>query len=102
MEHVPRAARLVAGVEFAVARDALDPLFQVFKIIRNRSIRGGVLADAGRTAIVIESLCTSMPREIIERTAQQEQARSTQQQYVMTWVGLREMRQCEIRRRWLS
>jgi len=28
----------------------------------NRSIRVGAFADAGRTAMVIESLCTSMPR----------------------------------------
>ena len=62
MEHIARAARFIARVDLAVARDPGDPLLESGRSFGNRSSRIGVFADPGRTAILMESLCTSIPR----------------------------------------
>jgi hypothetical protein len=62
MEYVAGAARFVTCSQLAVAGDPLKPFPQLRQIIREAFERVGLFAPAGNTAIVIDSLCTSIPR----------------------------------------
>ena len=69
MEHMPGATRLLALADLALTRDAFNPFLPLWHVVRPSLEPRGVFADADRTAIVIESLRTPMPRSIIERAA---------------------------------
>ena len=62
MQHIARATRLATRAEVFITHDPRDPLPQRREVIPQSIEAGGVFASRGRTAIMIESLCTSMPR----------------------------------------
>jgi hypothetical protein len=62
VQNVAGAAGLIAGVELTVRRCALEPALEFERSLGSRSTRVGVFASPGRTAIVMDSLCTSIPR----------------------------------------
>ena len=66
-KHIPGLAGLVAGADLAVPCDALELLLQRRQVVGQSIQARRTLRPAGRAAIVIDSLRTSMPRSMIDR-----------------------------------
>ena len=62
VEHVAGAARFVTRVDLTALRNPVEPFLQLGKIVRQPIQPRRCLAPSGRTAMVMDSLCTSIPR----------------------------------------